>query len=300
LFGLVGVVAAMVGAHYFLLLWRRARRKKPGWHQSDVGDQGRVVHYHTGEPIADADVFIYDENNKLRLVQRTNEHGAFSTLLPAGHYTIGVEAPGFIFAGSAADHVRPRHGILYTGGKLTVREKQTSLPLTVALKPMTDEADAQRRWLIRAWQSVWRAVQRLLVPLLVIALAVHAIVFFLDWQWLKAVAGIFYLAVFIGRSLVRARVRPAYGVVRDALTGAPLDLAVVRIFSQGDNRLIMTRVTDMQGRFFATPPEGVYTIAASKTGYIPGSFPKAALRAAEEHPFQVLLELMPTSPVAVA
>ncbi|MEX2054897.1 MAG: FG-GAP-like repeat-containing protein, partial [Candidatus Andersenbacteria bacterium] len=89
--------------------------------------QGRVVHYKTGEPIVNAQVLIYGQDGKLRATERTNAQGIFPTFFPVGEYTIGVQAEGFTFASAAPRSLAPEGGMLYTGGKLTVRNANTPL-----------------------------------------------------------------------------------------------------------------------------------------------------------------------------
>jgi hypothetical protein len=56
-----------------------------------------------------------------------------------------------------------------------------------------------------------------------------------------------------------------WGIVYDSVTKAPITRAVVRLFSQG--KLVESRVTDVNGVFYMTPEEGIYTLIASKNGY---------------------------------
>lgn len=73
------------------------------------------------------------------------------------------------------------------------------------------------------------------------------------------------------------RKRRAFGVVYNAISKLPLDLATVRLYRmpddwQGDptvvGRLIQSRVTDKGGRYFFLPELGRYRIVASKNGLV--------------------------------
>ncbi|OGY35410.1 MAG: hypothetical protein A3E36_01790 [Candidatus Andersenbacteria bacterium RIFCSPHIGHO2_12_FULL_45_11b] len=57
------------------------------------------------------------------------------------------------------------------------------------------------------------------------------------------------------------------GVVRDASTKTPLDLATVRLFDQETGRLVATRISDIYGRFSLFPSPGVYRVVATREGY---------------------------------
>lgn len=58
--------------------------------------------------------------------------------------------------------------------------------------------------------------------------------------------------------------RTPWGVVYDAITKIPLDLAIVRLFAQTTKKLIDTQVTDKQGRFSFIAPPGEYYIETRK------------------------------------
>ncbi|MBM5789969.1 carboxypeptidase regulatory-like domain-containing protein, partial [Candidatus Parcubacteria bacterium] len=72
--------------------------------------------------------------------------------------------------------------------------------------------------------------------------------------------------------LLWRRKRKGYGVVYHAVSRLPVDLAVVRLFlvedetKPGPGRLIQSRVTDKQGRFFFLIQPGSYRLTATKAG----------------------------------
>ena len=62
--------------------------------------------------------------------------------------------------------------------------------------------------------------------------------------------------------------RKKWGVVYNALSKVPVDLAVVRLFRAKDNKLLQTRVTDKQGRYmFIIKEAGKYYISVIKNGF---------------------------------
>jgi hypothetical protein len=76
--------------------------------------------------------------------------------------------------------------------------------------------------------------------------------------------------------LLWGRKRKGYGVVYNAISKRPLDLATVRLYKmpddwQGDitvpGRLIQSRVTDKEGRYYFVPKPGRYRLSALKVGY---------------------------------
>jgi len=69
--------------------------------------------------------------------------------------------------------------------------------------------------------------------------------------------------------------RKAWGVVYDAFTKLPLDLAIIRLIDRKFNRIIRTVVTDKEGRYILFGNQGTFSLASTKPGYI---FPSAFLK----------------------
>ncbi len=63
--------------------------------------------------------------------------------------------------------------------------------------------------------------------------------------------------------------RKKWGVVYNALTKIPIDLALVRLYRKNDNMLVQTRVTDKEGRYIIIAKEpGKYYLSVTKPGFI--------------------------------
>jgi hypothetical protein len=77
------------------------------------------------------------------------------------------------------------------------------------------------------------------------------------------------------------RKRKGYGVVYNAIAKTPIDLAVVRLFTVEPDenrvrgRLVQSRVTDPQGRYFFLVQPGRYRLIVTKPGF---EFPSTYLR----------------------
>ncbi|MDO8463317.1 MAG: hypothetical protein Q7S96_03550 [bacterium] len=76
---------------------------------------------------------------------------------------------------------------------------------------------------------------------------------------------IFY--VLFRRLALRERVKKSWGAVKDAMTSAPLHLAIVRLFDQEFGKLLETAATDRYGRYRFLAGKSVYYVTAQKTGY---------------------------------
>lgn len=76
-----------------------------------------------------------------------------------------------------------------------------------------------------------------------------------------------FLSALLSALGLRKRRKP-WGVVYDAITKSPVDLAIIRLFDSATHRLIETQVTDKNGRFSFIAPVGTYTISVTKPPYV--------------------------------
>ncbi|MBU2542757.1 carboxypeptidase regulatory-like domain-containing protein [Patescibacteria group bacterium] len=67
--------------------------------------------------------------------------------------------------------------------------------------------------------------------------------------------------------LLRLRKRKNWGVVYDAFTKQPVDLATVRIIDVASNKVVRSQVTDVSGRYLLIANPGTYKLEISKPGY---------------------------------
>lgn len=258
---------------------------------------GRVIHYHTGVPIAGVQVMVYGADGKLKATDHTNEKGEFSSVFPVGEYTIAVNAPGFVFAGGFSRLANVRHGLTYTGGKVTVSDPSKPLDIAIPMKPSKEEATSLASRLLPFWQALQYISRVSSWPIFFAGAAANTALIFMEPGVVLLIVEVLYAIIVVVKVYFEARMRPAYGLVRDAITHAPLDLAVVRLFDQQTNRLIMTRVANSQGKFFALPPSGMYMITVSKIGYAPFSRENVHIESAEDSVLQMTADLMPAAPV---
>jgi len=122
----------------------------------------------------------------------------------------------------------------------------------------------------RANPSVQTTVQ-VAVPLVVVGTAASAATLVSAFDLLLYLQSLFTSPLL----LLRRRRRKGYGVVYDAYTKTPIDLAVVRVYRASDHKLIRSRVTDRGGRYFFLLPPGAYVLTVAKVGYV---FPSTFLK----------------------
>jgi len=254
------------------------------------------VHYVTGEPIAGAQVLVYGSDGKLRSRERTNEHGVFPTFFPVGQYSLRVQVKGFSFAPAAAGALSGGDAIVYGGGSLSVKDPDTPLSIVIPMKPVAAPETNMRMRLLYVWQLVERFGRVLSWPLFLAGAILNTVLVFLAPGLLFLTIEALYVALVIIKIALEVRVRPAHGQVRDAITHIPLDLAVVRLFEQSNNRLIMTRVTNGQGKFFALPPAGTYRVTVAKPGYATFSKDNVKIQSEHDTTLQMIADLMPVAP----
>ncbi len=117
------------------------------------------------------------------------------------------------------------------------------------------------------------------VPALVVTAGASTVVMAIAFDFLPFLQYLFTAPIlFFWR-----RKRKGFGVVYNAISKTPIDLAVVRLFeltpeAEAQNlpgRLVKSRVTDKAGRYFFLAKPGRYYIAVSKAGY---DFPSAYLQ----------------------
>jgi hypothetical protein len=66
--------------------------------------------------------------------------------------------------------------------------------------------------------------------------------------------------------LIGSRKRYAWGIVYNSLNKLPVDLAIVRLVDTTTNRVVQTRVTSRNGKYFFKTPPGTYRLEVLKDG----------------------------------
>lgn len=79
--------------------------------------------------------------------------------------------------------------------------------------------------------------------------------------------------------LLGRRKRKKWGIVYNALTKQPVELAIVRLVDHARGLVVQTQVTDRYGRFAFLAKEGTYRIQVVKPGY---AFPSQTLKGKEQ------------------
>jgi hypothetical protein len=133
---------------------------------------------------------------------------------------------------------------------------------------------------IEAWLKLFRQfmgspmvrdlIEGLLIPALVIIMLLNTA------SAISTFDALAYLQLlFLEPLLLLGRKPKRWGIVYDASTKLPVDLAIVRLIHAPSNLIVSTRVTSRDGKFFFRVPEGTYRLEVVKPGY---AFPSQSLR----------------------
>jgi len=259
-------------------------------------NRGKVVHFRTGEPVMGARVMIYTKDGKKVAARWTNTRGEFSWDVSIGKFMIKVRAEGLSFSPPASSFPAKEGDIIYSGGEFVVSGGDKPVRMVIPMKPTSEAASSWRVQLLKLWQVIQRQSHLLFWPFFTAGALDNTALLLWVPGGRYFVIEVIYIVMVIIKIGLEAKRCPSYGLVRDAITRVPIDLAVVRLYEQGTNRLILTRVTNGQGKFFALPPPGVYTVTVTKPGY--ATFTRENIEIAPERDsvLQMKADIMPVAP----
>lgn len=239
-----------------------ARKRKDRW--------GIVVDSDLGSPVAGAVVQVFDAKfNQLKETQITGNDGQFGFLLPPGQYYVVVNKVGFSFPARKRPpltlHDNER---IYLGEEFTVADQDVEkIPHIVVPMDRDARVSTSRAMVARYLEIFLSIVDRVGFVFLITGGAVNTYVLLLNPNWLNISFEFLYLVLLALKFYVMVFHRREVGSVVDAVTKKQLDLAIVRLYDSKTNRIVQSRVTNKNGRFFLLIPKGTYTVAVSKQGY---------------------------------
>lgn len=89
-----------------------------------------------------------------------------------------------------------------------------------------------------------------------------------------------------------------FGMVQNALTRLPVDLAIVRLQFSDTKKTIRTAVTDRLGRFYLFAPQGAYEVDVTKPGFtFPSLFTDFSPHVTISEHMPVMQEILPADPI---
>lgn len=260
----VAVVAGGIGSiPYFLLqlflnilsLFGFGKGKKP---------IGFVYDSVTKEPVSQAIVRIFNEENRMVWSDVTDSKGYFSAKLESGKYRIVARAPMYKFPSSVVfgGEDYPLTNV-YHGEAFVVRGEE-DINYAVPLDPI--EASKLRVW----WESIWGRVKYIVTVLHVILFLVGVTFAFYTYYVTPSFLSLLVLLLFVPTFFFILRNifvnRDRYGVVYDRERNR-LEGIVIGLRESEFDKIIAKRVSDRRGRYRFLVEEGRYYLEILGTTY---------------------------------
>jgi hypothetical protein len=238
-----------------------------------AGDKGalsgaKVVLYDTKGNKAATENF--GQNNPLT----TGADGAYGWLVPNGEYFLTAEKDDFFT--NTSQKFTVRNNIVNQNISLKIKPP----PLAELISPTGTIAEnitrvfdfgLQNIQALRENPVVQKAAQNIFAPTAIAVVAAGAIPL-ISWLDIIPFLRLLFLQPLM---LVGRRKRANWGMVYNALSKQPVDLAIVRLLNLENNRVVQSRVTDLQGHYLFMVDPGKYKIEVQKHGFV---FPSQLLR----------------------
>ncbi len=231
---------------------------------------GIVVDSDLGKPVAQAVVQVFDAQfNQLKETQVTGNDGQFGFLLPVGKYYIVVSESGFVFPARKKPPVTLHNGErIYLGEEFEITDQDPEkIPHLVVPMDREESAPAGNTALRRYWDQLIELVDRVGFVFLFIGGAINTYLLLLVPGKLNIIFEFLYLLLFMLKLYILLSHQRGIGSVVDRGSRKMLDLSIIRLYDAKTNRIVQTKVTNRNGRFFILAPKGEYTASVSKPGY---------------------------------
>jgi hypothetical protein len=173
----------------------------------------------------------------------TDAQGRYVFLVPNGRYRLRVEKAGFVTVQR----------------DINIRLNVVAEQVTLSLIPVTPTEIALAILQTEEAQEVANITAPIVAVIALGNLVAAANLFsLLHYFWFLLTQPI----LLFGR-----RKRKGWGIVYNALSKRPVDLAIVRLIHAEKKLILQTRITDAEGRYFFTVKPGTYRIEVARTGY---------------------------------
>lgn len=234
--------------------------------------KGLIYDAFSGLPMPFANILLLKDGKDISMVTRSDKNGRFALLVkPGQNYAVRIQKTGFDIL---HNQINLRNGFIkyglryannYFGDLFTVPGNNYFFDKNIPLIPNSETAKlAQKTRHFGTLAKVLIALNWLII-LAGFSFAVYAI--YSNYSIFNLVVFSMYGILFIIYTIKNFWFTgKSFGTI--SAEGQPLDLALVRIMRQKDNRLIRTLVSDRKGRFGLVLPKGFYKVAVGKSGYM--------------------------------
>jgi len=240
---------------------------------SVAGDKGAL---------AGAKVVLFDtkgnrvttENSGQNNPQMTSADGVYGWLVPNGDYYLTAEKDDFFT--NTSQKFTVRNNIVNQNISLKIKPPplaQLISPTATLAENITKVFDfgMQNIQAVRENPAVQQAARTIFAPTAIAVVAAGAIPL-ISWLDVLPFLRLLFLQPLM---LIGRRKRANWGMVYNALSKQPVDLAIVRLINSENNRLVQSRVTDLQGHYLFMVDPGKYKIEVQKHGFV---FPSQLLQ----------------------
>ncbi len=193
----------------------------------------------------------YDQNNPI-----VTTSGYFSWYVPNGTYRVYASKTGYEEASST---VRVSNNILAPSIEL-VRVEEPVVPAD--FPPQLDNLVESTKNLLNSPEA--QAAADIALPVIAVIATGTIIALVVGFNLLPYLQFLF-TSPFL---LFGRKKRKTYGVVYNAISKVPIELAIVRLYRIADNRLAKTTVTDSNGRYSLSAAPGQYRLVVVKSGFV--------------------------------
>lgn len=139
------------------------------------------------------------------------------------------------------------------------------LPRMFVLMDREDKRTPFQYFMVRSYAKIVEWLDINSFPFLILGVFLNTYFLVNEPSTLNIIFECLYIIVFGYKIIQMLRRRKQTGIVIDASTGQPVDLAMIRVAS--GERFVQVRVTDKSGLFFIILSPGNYTVFCSKGGY---------------------------------
>lgn len=273
-------VESVVGDETYLLMTEQLQLEPFGFvFESIEGERERLGYARVTLLLQSGGTFLPWESAEYGQLnpQTTPLDGTFAWYVPQGTYVLSAQvdgyrstqtAPRFVTNAIVAEPIELRREPPSIIDVITASE-----PLLTKLGMVTEvlsERTTELLQVVREQPAVQLGVN-VATPTLVATSVASTVVLSFSFNLLPFLQYLFTSPVL----LLWRRRRNRWGVVYDAVSKQPIDLAIVRLYRLTDGRVVQSRVTDRNGRYYFLVDPGEYRIGVTKAGF---GFPSELLR----------------------
>ncbi len=224
----------------------------------------------TEKPLPGAIVRIFEAKyKKLKEMVLTDKEGKAAILADPGEYYLMVIKPGYAFPAKKTQVLEKTKN--YFGGNFKITDKDEGVvKMSIPLDPLVEEKARVLTGIKKFWRNLQLFLEYINYPLLFIGTFICIFAAIMQPILVNLLILVAYLALMMTKLLGEFYYRKTAGMVKNATTGEPVDLALVRLYEISKaSRLTQTRVTNAKGRFILLVEPGTYYLTCNKEGYLP-------------------------------